>query len=116
MVEVHFDFASARLTPGAEAYAAAAAVTLADMPLARVRIVGHTDRVGSPAANRRLALQRARAVADFLVGAGLPPALIETDGMGETDLPVATDDGVMEPLNRSVAIIAVPVPDAPAAG
>ena len=87
---------------------AAAAVTLVEMALARVRVVGHTDRVGSPAANRRLAARRARAVADFLVASGVPAALIEMDGMGETGAPVSTDDGVAEPLNRSVAIIAVP--------
>lgn len=110
MVEVHFDFASASLTPGGQAHAAAAAVTLADMTLSRVRVVGHTDRVGSPAANRRLAEKRARAVAEFLVAAGLPPDLIEADAMGEDGSPVTTDDGVAEPLNRSVAIIAVPLP------
>ncbi len=109
-VEVVFDFASAALTPGAVANTAAAAVTLADMSLERIRVVGHTDRVGSPAANRRLAEKRARAVADALIAAGLPADLIETDGMGETDAPVATDDGVPEPMNRSVAIIAVPHP------
>lgn len=110
MVEVHFDFASASLTPGGQAHAAAAAVTLADMTLSHVRVIGHTDRVGSPAANRRLAEKRARAVADFLVSAGLPPELIEADAMGEEGSPVTTDDGVAEPLNRTVAIIAVPLP------
>lgn len=110
MVEVHFDFASASLTPGGQAHAAAAAVTLADMTLSRVRVVGHTDRVGSPAANRRLAEKRARAVVDFLVAAGLSADLIEADAMGEEDSPVFTDDGVAEPLNRTVAIIAVPMP------
>ncbi len=108
MVEVQFDFASALLTPGGEAYASAAAKTLSGMDLARIRIVGHTDRVGTPAANRRLAAERAHAVADFLVAAGLPADLIETAGMGETDAPVATEDGIAEPLNRSVAIIPVP--------
>jgi outer membrane protein OmpA-like peptidoglycan-associated protein len=108
VVEVQFDFASAVLSPGGQAHAAAAAVTLADMPLEGIRIIGHTDRVGSPEANRRLAARRARAVADFLVAAGIPAQLIETDGLGETDAPVATDDGVPEPLNRTVAIVAIP--------
>ena len=80
------------------------------MTLARVRLVGHTDRVGGAAANRRLAARRAAAVADFLVGAGVPRDLIEIDDAGEADLPVATADGVPEPLNRSVAIIPVPLP------
>lgn len=109
-VQVHFDFASARLSPGGQAHAAAAAVVLAGQPLERIRVVGHTDRVGSPAANRRLAEKRARAVADFLVASGIPADLIEVDGMGEAGAPVATDDGVPEPLNRSVAIVAVPLP------
>jgi outer membrane protein OmpA-like peptidoglycan-associated protein len=109
-VHVQFDFASARLSPGGQIYAAAAAVALAEQPLERIRVVGHTDRVGSPAANRRLAEKRARAVADFLVASGIPADLIEVDGMGEAEAPVATDDGVAEPLNRAVAIIPVPIP------
>ena len=109
-VEVHFDFASAQLTPGGEANALAAAVTLADMPLASVRVIGHTDTVGSRAANRRLAVKRARTVADALVAAGLSPDLIEIDDTGEAEPPVATGAGVPEPLNRTVAIIPVPLP------
>ncbi len=109
-VEVHFEFASAQLTPGGLANAAAAAVTLAEMPLAAVRVIGHTDTVGSPAANRRLAVKRARSVAEALVAAGLPSDLLEVDDTGEAERPVATDKGVPEPLNRTVAIIPVPIP------
>ena len=49
-----------RLTPGGQIHAAAAAVRSADLTLARVRLVGHTDRVGGPAANRRLAARARR--------------------------------------------------------
>jgi len=50
-------------------------------------------------------------VAAFLVANGLSPALIETAGLVDpAELPVATDPGVAEPLNRSVAIIAVLLP------
>jgi len=107
-VQVQFDFASAALTPGGVAHAAAAAVSLRGMTLERVRLVGHTDTVGNPAGNRRLADRRARAVAAALIAAGVPAALIEIDGQGEAGLPVATRDGVAEPLNRTVAIVAVP--------
>lgn len=106
VVEVQFDFASAALTPGGQERAAVAAAALSGMALAEVRVVGHTDRVGQPAANRRLAARRADAVARFLVDAGLPADLIVTDGAGETGAPVATEDGVAEPLNRSVLIFA----------
>ena len=75
-----------------------------------MRVIGHTDSVGGRAANRRLAVKRARTVADALVAAGLPPDLIEIDDTGEAEPPVATGAGVPEPLNRSVAIIPVPLP------
>jgi outer membrane protein OmpA-like peptidoglycan-associated protein len=94
VVEVQFDFASAALTPGGQERAGLAAATLSGMALAEVRVVGHTDRVGHPEANRRLAARRADAVARFLVEAGLPEGII------------VTDDGVPEPLNRSVLIFA----------
>jgi outer membrane protein OmpA-like peptidoglycan-associated protein len=83
---------------------------LADMPIVQVRLLGHADRVGSADRNRVLAAARARTVADFLVASGVAAEIIEADGMGEDDLPVATADGVAEPLNRSVAILAVPRP------
>lgn len=104
LTAVHFDKASSRLSPGGQAHAAAAAVTLADMKVARVKVVGHTDRVGNPARNRVLAEARARTVADFLIAAGLPAEMIEIDAMGEAEAPVATDDGVAEPLNRCAEI------------
>jgi outer membrane protein OmpA-like peptidoglycan-associated protein len=111
MAEVHFEMGSARLSPGGLARAAAAAVTLADMPLERIRVVGYADRTGSASFNRALAERRAEAVSAFLIANGLPAEMIETAGMIDAaDLPVATGPGVAEPLNRSVAIIAVPRP------
>lgn len=107
LTEVHFEMGSASLTPGGQSRAAVAAVMLADMDLSVVRLIGYTDRVGSPERNRELAAARAKAVAQFLVSAGLSDTLIETDAMGEADLPVSTGDGVSEPLNRCVAIVAV---------
>jgi outer membrane protein OmpA-like peptidoglycan-associated protein len=110
VTEIHFDSGSSSLSPGGQVHAAAAAVMLADMPVLRIRLVGHADRVGNAERNHALAEARARAVAEFLVSSGVSDALIEAAAMGEDDPPVATDDGVPEPLNRSVAILAVPRP------
>jgi outer membrane protein OmpA-like peptidoglycan-associated protein len=111
LTAIHFDPGSARLTPGGQVHAAAAAVMLADMPLDRVRVNGYADRTGDPARNQTLAEARARAVADFLVANGVPAASIETAGMIAADtLPVATDAGVAEPLNRAATITALPPP------
>lgn len=69
-----------------------------------VAVVGHTDRTGSAAGNARLALERAEAIRDSLVQAGLDPSLIEVDSHGEANPVVPTDDGVAEPKNRRVEV------------
>jgi outer membrane protein OmpA-like peptidoglycan-associated protein len=70
----------------------------------RVIVVGHTDSSGSPAYNTRLSERRAKAVADALVGQGVGQQLMQVDWKGETQLAVATGDGVKEPLNRRSTI------------
>jgi outer membrane protein OmpA-like peptidoglycan-associated protein len=110
LTAIHFDMGSASLSPGGQVHAAAAAVMLAEMTVTRIRLLGFTDRVGNVDRNRALAGARARAVADFLVAQGVPAELIEAAPMGEDGSPVTTDDGVPEPLNRSVSIVAIPLP------
>ena len=59
---------------------------------AQVVVVGHTDSVPAPMGNQKLSELRARAVADAMVEAGLPPSsIIEVSGKAETQ-PVATND------------------------
>ena len=53
LTSICFDTGSASLTPGGQVHAAAAAVMLADMKLGQIRLVGFTDRTGSPARNQR---------------------------------------------------------------
>lgn len=72
---------------------------------ARLRLVGHTDRPGGDAVNRRMSLARAKAVAAALVGRGVPAARISAQGEGEDRPFLATPDGVMEIQNRRVDII-----------
>lgn len=70
-----------------------------------IRILGHTDSVGSESYNEKLSGQRADAVKNFLIREGIPSARMRTEGYGETD-PVAsneTDEG--RELNRRVEIV-----------
>lgn len=53
-----------------------------------IRIVGHTDSVGSEAYNQKLSEQRAQAVAIYLVNQGINDSLIAIEGRGE-NAPVA---------------------------
>jgi outer membrane protein OmpA-like peptidoglycan-associated protein len=58
---------------------------------AKLKIEGHTDNVGDPAQNRKVALERATAVKDALVKAGAPADRITVEGVGP-DRPIASND------------------------
>ncbi len=47
-------------------------------------IFGYTDDVGTPEYNQQLSLRRANAVKDYLIQAGLDPAIINVKGYGKT--------------------------------
>jgi phosphate binding protein len=57
----------------------------------RLVITGHADSLGDPDANRRVSLARARAVASFVVAAGVPVDLISVEGIG-SDRPIASNE------------------------
>ena len=106
IAEVHFESGSAELTVGGQTRALAAAAVLTALPDGMIRLTGHTDTTGSPEVNRRIAQARAEAVAEMLISAGIPADRIEIVALGQDAdaLPIATGDGVREPLNRCVAI------------
>lgn len=64
---------------------------LTENPQLRIRIVGHTDNVGSDQFNLKLSEGRAQSVKDALVKRGVAPERIETLGMGKRQ-PIATND------------------------
>ena len=50
--------------------------------LRKVIITGHSDRIGTPAANIKISKQRAAAVKTFLIHAGIDTDILETSGVG----------------------------------
>jgi OOP family OmpA-OmpF porin len=71
-------------------------------PTVKVELAGHTDNVGSREYNKKLSLDRAQAVLDYLVKKGISPARVTAHGYGMSE-PVATnetDEG--RALNRRV--------------
>lgn len=101
---VYFPFDQYVITPEAQAVISDAANYAKGGNATRVVVVGHTDSSGSPAYNVRLSERRAKAVADALVGSGVNQTTLSVDWKGETQLAVATGDGVKEPLNRRSTI------------
>jgi outer membrane protein OmpA-like peptidoglycan-associated protein len=101
---IFFGFAKCNITPEADAVLSEAAAAAKDGGGASVRIVGHTDTVGSPSYNQKLSECRAGAAKSNLVSKGVPDGAITTSGKGEGELMVQTADGVKEPQNRRATI------------
>ncbi len=72
-------------------------------------VEGHTDNVGSHGYNLQLSLQRAQAVADWLLAAGIPASQLRADGFS-FDRPVASNDTAEgRALNRRVELTAADI-------
>jgi hypothetical protein len=103
---VFFDWDKDKITPeghaiiqqAADAYRAGAPVQL--------QVTGYTDRSGSPGYNQRLSERRANNVARAMAALGVPKEQMIVSGRGENDNRVPTADGVREPQNRRVEIVA----------
>ena len=73
----------------------------------RVRVEGHTDLVGSPAANQALSQSRAEAVRAYLVSAGVPADRIEAKGYGASRPVVDATTPEANEINRRVEFVVI---------
>ncbi|QXH36921.1 OmpA family protein [Pseudomonas muyukensis] len=89
--QVLFAFDSAELTGGAQQRLHSLLPKLNDPSVTRVKVVGHTDSVGSDSYNQKLSERRASSVAEYLISQGLAPTKVTSQGRGEAE-PVADND------------------------
>jgi outer membrane protein OmpA-like peptidoglycan-associated protein len=101
---VLFALDSAIVSKDADSVLNQIALAARDQPGAALVVEGHTDTSGDSAHNQKLSAARARAVAAVLVREGVARERIRTEGLGESDLAVATGNGVRESRNRRVVI------------
>jgi len=101
---VYFDLDSAALDGEAMAVVREAATAAQDRDADVVVVAGHTDTSGSQSYNMSLSKRRAEAVARMLESEGVYSGRIEVDHYGETELALATGDGVVARENRRVTI------------
>lgn len=101
---VFFDFDASAISPQAAKTIADAAATATSTNTIRLDVIGHTDTSGSPDYNMRLSQRRAEAVKAELIRRGIAANKIVVAWKGESQLMVATADGVREPSNRRAAI------------
>jgi len=102
---VFFDWDKSTITPeGMAIIQQAAAAFRAGGPVT-IQVTGYTDASGSAGYNQRLSERRANAVAQAMVGQGVPRQAMAVSGRGKNDQRVPTADGVREPQNRRVEIV-----------
>jgi outer membrane protein OmpA-like peptidoglycan-associated protein len=79
---------------------------LQENPNKALRIIGHTDNVGSDSYNLSLSQKRADAVKNYLLQKGVPPSVIvESIGMGEAQPIASNDTSEGRETNRRVEFI-----------
>ena len=106
---VTFDFAKYDIKPQFYPALNTIANTLREYNQTIVEVSGHTDSVGSDAANQTLSERRANAVSGYLMGQGLQRERFEVVGMGER-YPIASNDSDQgRALNRRVEIRLLPL-------
>ncbi|AKJ31768.1 OmpA family protein [Caldimonas brevitalea] len=81
------------------------AAPLAAASALQVRVVGHTDTVGSNAVNDRISLERANSARDYLVTRGVTAERIIAEGRGEREPVVANDNAENRARNRRVELV-----------
>jgi uncharacterized protein (TIGR03382 family) len=102
--DIHFETAKWRILSDSYGVLDEIAKSLEEQPKVHIRIEGHTDGRGGEGPNLMLSQQRALAVMNYLVAAGIDPSRLEYAGYG-LSRPVAsnaTNDGRAE--NRRVEI------------
>lgn len=91
--EVNFEFNSAKLDANARAALLQQANWIRQFPEIRFRVFGHTDLVGSNAANKSLGLRRAKAAVKFLTSQGISRSRLEAvASFGETRPVIVTEN------------------------
>lgn len=101
--KVMFDYNKATIKVDSHGLLNDVATVIKENPkIQKIKIEGHTDSDGADKYNKKLSQQRANAVKDFLVKAGISADILEAIGHGE-EKPIGdnkTDDG--KEMNRRV--------------
>lgn len=109
---ITFPFNSAELRPGLRQNLYGVAQNLQAYPDSDVVVIGHTDNIGTRAANQALSERRAQVVASTLTEGGVASWRIQTVGRA-FDSPIATNATAEgRAMNRRVEIVIRPRPAA----
>jgi outer membrane protein OmpA-like peptidoglycan-associated protein len=102
---IQFDFNSFDISPVYTHQLRTLSEVVQYNPQAIVKIIGHTDNIGSRAYNQKLSAKRSRAVASYLMNQGVESSRIKTLFFGETQPRYANSTAYGRTLNRRVEFV-----------
>lgn len=102
-----FDFNSSTLKSAAKTNIGNLVSTLNKEPDTEILVIGHTDNVGTLAANQKVSESRAAAVKTFAVSQGLDASRIKTQGKNYSEPLASNDTDAGRAENRRVEIVVV---------
>lgn len=102
--QVMFAFDADQLTPAAEQRLRELLPKLNDPSVTAIKVVGHTDGVGSDSYNQGLSERRASSVAAYLISQGVASAKVTSEGRGKAEAVADNDTDEGRALNRRVEL------------
>ena len=102
---LYFGLDSDALTPESNSEIARIIDAIQKRHSSDISIIGHTDRTGEDAYNRKLSLERAKTVINLLVERNVDEANMTIFYHGEGNPLVPTADNIAEPRNRRVEVV-----------
>ncbi|MFN7603175.1 MAG: OmpA family protein, partial [Bacteroidota bacterium] len=99
-----FKFNSIDLDDDSEEFLNDLTKTLETDPRLEVKVVGHTDNIGSEKFNERLSLKRAESVQKFLISRGIDPSRVSVKGKGMSQPLTENETEAGRATNRRVEI------------
>ncbi len=91
LFNINFDFDKYDLRPESEPPLDEVAMMMRAFPEMRIKIIGHTDSIGSDEYNQKLSTNRSKSVAKYLSSQGVSKDRMETAGFGEK-YPIDTNE------------------------
>ena len=103
--DIYFATGKTQILSSSEAALAELYNLLRARPKQRIRIIGHTDDIGSDRANQTLSEGRCQSVRQAMIERGISPERIDIEGRGEKDPIVPNDSDEHRQMNRRVEIV-----------
>ena len=103
--DIYFATGKTQILPSSEPALQELYRFLQSRPNQSIRIVGHTDNIGSDRSNQALSEGRCKEVRQAMIDRGIAPGRIQTEGRGERDPIVPNDSDEHRQMNRRVEIV-----------